>query len=173
MEPEKVQEQYILQQHKGRVQAALDAQKGAIEFTKMALRGATVLNGSAAVAIIYSKMVAWYSLAVWFAAGACGAVVATGLTYVTQYLLFETWRAALMGGTISIIPPTTGGVSPEGGSRGVPTGEYRFQIDESSPRRLDRAAAVCRGLSILFVLASYILFGIGLYEAYSFLIAQK
>ena len=62
---------------------------------------------------------------------------------------------------------TTGEVSPEGGGRGVPTGEYRLQS------WLDRAAAVCLGLSILFVLASYILFGVGLYEAYSFLIAQK
>lgn len=67
MDFDELKKDYTLQQHEGRVQAALDSNKGMIEFSKMSLRGATILNGTAAVAIIYQTgMVVFRCVMVWW-----------------------------------------------------------------------------------------------------------
>lgn len=66
MDFDELKKDYLLQQHEGRVQAALDSNKGMVDFSKMSLRGAMLLNGAAAVPIVYSKSIWLYSAAIWF-----------------------------------------------------------------------------------------------------------
>lgn len=154
---ERLQEDYILQQHEGRVQAALDSNKGMVDFSKMSLRGAMLLNGAAAVPIVYSKSIWLYSAAIWFGWGAFWAAVATGVTYLTQWMAFETWRRALGGNNFKIS-------HVEKESR-----EVRVDIEEPAPHWAVLWAKIFRALSILLVLASLFCFAGGLKEAYDLL----
>lgn len=169
MDIEELQKEYVLQQHKGRVQAALDSSQGMIEFSKMSLRGATILNGAAAVAILYSKQVWWYSAALWFAGGAFCAVLATGVAYLTQWLLFETWRPALMGGVIKISPATTEHSASQGANAQAQSTALRLRIEENPPLRAVRWAGFARWCPTLLVLCSFVFFALGLKDAYDLL----
>lgn len=154
---ERLQEDYILQQHEGRVQAALDSNKGMMDFSKMSLRGALLLNGATAVPIVYSKSIWLYSAAIWFGWGAFLAVVATGVTYLTQWMAFETWRRALGGNNFKISHAEKEG-------RAV-----RVDIEEPAPYWAAFWIKIFRALSILLVLASLVCFAGGLKEAYDLL----
>ena len=66
MDFDELKKDYLLQQHEGRVQAALDSNKGMVDFSKTSLRGAMLLNGAAAVPIVCSKSIWLYSAAIWF-----------------------------------------------------------------------------------------------------------
>jgi len=172
MDFDELKKDYTLQQHEGRVQAALDSNKGMIEFSKMSLRGATILNGTAAVAIIYSKQVWWYSAALWFGGGAFLAVLATGMTYLTQWLLFETWRPALMGGVMKITPVPPETIAQTRGDRRELSTVVRLQLEADPPYWTVRYSAIGRVISIILVLISFVFFGLGLFDAYSLLEQQ-
>lgn len=158
MSLERLQEDYLLQQHVGRVQAALDSNKGMVDFSKMSLRGALLLNGAVAGPIVYSKSIWLYSAAIWFGWGAFLAVVATGVTYLTQWMAFETWRRALGGNNFKIS-------HVEKESREV----SRVDIEEPAPHWAVLWAKIFRALSILLVLASLFCFAGGLNKAYDLL----
>lgn len=123
----------------------------------MSLRGALLLNGAAAVPIVYSKSIWLYSAAIWFGWGAFLAVVATGVTYLTQWMAFETWRRALGGNNFKISHAEKEG-------RAV-----RVDIEEPAPYWAAFWIKIFRALSILLVLASLVCFAGGLKEAYDLL----
>lgn len=60
--------------------------KATIDYSKAAIRGAFILNGSAAVAILYNldKIKDWKCLVIWCAAGALFSVLCAGFSYIAQ-----------------------------------------------------------------------------------------
>lgn len=104
-----------------------------------------------------SKSIWLYSAAIWFGWGALWAAVATGVTYLTQWMAFETWRRALGGNNFKIS-------HVEKESR-----EVRVDIEEPAPHWAVLWAKIFRALSILLVLASLFCFAGGLKEAYDLL----
>lgn len=77
---------------KARCQAFLDSNNSTMAVSKAALRGAFILNGAAALSIVYAKAEMFTGLAVWFGWGAFWACVATGLAYFTSFIITESWR---------------------------------------------------------------------------------
>lgn len=91
------QEKYRLQQHAARTQGCLDSNNAMIEFSKMVLRGLMILNGTAIIPIIYSKVEYLYPCALIFALGSFFAACAASFTYLTQGMVFNMWSSAVFG----------------------------------------------------------------------------
>jgi hypothetical protein len=141
-------EEYALKQHEARCNSYRDSNKATIEFSKMALRGAFILNGSAAVAIIYSNTLQFYASLELFAIGALSTVIASGATYVVQYLITLTWRDDLYKN---------------------PTDEYRSAVQVGQMEISHRGISVLRGVAVALVVVSYLMFALGLVSSHSHL----
>jgi len=89
-------EEVALEQVKARCQAFLDSNKATVDAGKSALRGAFILNGATAIAIMYAKVTALYSVAFYFGLGALLACLATGAAYIISYSIAETWSGYLV-----------------------------------------------------------------------------
>ena len=91
-------QKYALIQHEERCRNFTESNKATIEFSKIALRGAFVLNGAAAVAVLYSQKIALadaLSMASYFALGALLAAIGSGVTYLAQFYIMKTWERCL------------------------------------------------------------------------------
>lgn len=100
------------------------------------------------------------------------AVLATGMTYLTQWLLFETWRPALMGGVMKITPVPPDTIAQTRGDRRELSTAVRLQLEADPLHWTVRYSAIGRIISIILVLTSFVCFGLGLFDAYSLLEQQ-
>ena len=73
----------------------IETQKGAIELTKMILRGTFVVNGAAAVAVLAARDPALFIAMFCFSWGALASVCATGVTYLVQSMVVSAWAGTL------------------------------------------------------------------------------
>lgn len=83
---------FELERHKAGLQMCIEMNKLAAEFSVRALRGAFLLNGGAATAILATKNMAFAGYACWYGLGAFLAVVGTALAYVTSCDVVSTWQ---------------------------------------------------------------------------------
>jgi hypothetical protein len=144
-------EEYALKQHEARCNTYRDSNKATMEFSKMALRGAFVLNGAAAIAIIYSKSLQMYTALTFFATGALLAAISSGLTYVVQCLITLTWHNDLYKNT------TDADVEA-------------FRVGRVAIKRRGIFGLQC--FVVFLVFASYVVFVIGLYQSHNHLKEQ-
>ena len=143
---------YFLVQHRERCRNYTESIKAAIELSKMALRGSFLLNGSAAICIIYAKAFYLHDALICFAVGALMAATASGMTCITQYFSTLIWQYYLF--------------------KKQPTDEYPTSVPVAGKEVPRRAITVLHGLIIGAVLAAYIAFFFGLVEAYPHLKKQ-
>ena len=137
-----IDEERLLKQLEARCQAYLDSNKATIEYSKMSLRGAFILNGAAVVAIVSSSAEHLYPSAILFAWGALAAVVATGLSYISQYTVMKTWQHDLYAKESS---------------------GYRNSVKDLTA--IHKASIAAKVVSMAFIVVSSVLFAIGLHCA--------
>ena len=81
-----------VEHHQHRREMYKQSNKAAIDFGKMILRGAFLLNGASVTALLSTGQQKFYAAALTFGWGAAWAVVATIAAYLHQMLIAETWR---------------------------------------------------------------------------------
>ena len=81
---------------------AIDANKSMVDYSKLAINGAFLLNGAGAVAILTAKEKMLYPVALWFAFGAGLAVLCAGLSYLVQNKISQYWLAKAHNKKINI-----------------------------------------------------------------------
>ncbi|MEG6504176.1 hypothetical protein [Nitratidesulfovibrio sp. 1201_IL3209] len=85
----------FLEQLKARGVVYNSSNLATIEYGKMALRGCFLLNGAAAVAILGSGNPRLLEDVKYFAIGALLSVFATGISYLSQYFIAESWKSSI------------------------------------------------------------------------------
>lgn len=85
----------IIEKIKAQGVAYNESNKATIEYGKMSLRGTFILNGASAIALINTNDIINLVHIVYFAIGSLLAVIATGPSYISQYLITESWRASI------------------------------------------------------------------------------
>ncbi|MDR0238774.1 MAG: hypothetical protein LBI88_00915 [Deltaproteobacteria bacterium] len=143
---------YFLVQHKERCRNYTENNKAAIDFSKMALRGSFLLNGAAAICIMYAKAFYLHDALTWFAIGALAAAIASGMAYIARYLITLTWQEYLF--------------------KKKPTDEYPASVLVAGKEVPRRVITALHGLTIGVVVAAYISFFFGVVATYPHLKKQ-
>ncbi|MDR2893029.1 MAG: hypothetical protein LBV80_08095 [Deltaproteobacteria bacterium] len=152
--PTDYEQQYKLQQHAERCHNYTESQKATIEFSKMSLRGAFVLNGAGAVAVLNaSSLYQIETVIALFASGALCAVVAAGATYICQFFVTLTWRRFI--------------------AESINPSEAEKAYHNIGQRRTSILSDVFRVFAVLLILAAYACFGIGAYQGYKHLSIEE
>lgn len=86
------EEKLELERHKAGLQMCIEMNKLASEFSARALRGAFLLNGGAATAILATKNMEFAGYACWYGLGAFLAVAATAMAYMTSCDVVSSWQ---------------------------------------------------------------------------------
>lgn len=143
-----VENMAILEIHKSRLQGFLQSNSAMIDYSKMSLRGAMLLNGAGIIPIVYSKVDYLYETALVFGWGAFLAVCATGVAYLIQWRLTAYWNLAYIH-----YPFRTASLGPE------------EEKEERAARRFPLLVPFLRLAAISLVVLSLGCFGYGLYHA--------
>ena len=114
----------------------------------MALRGAFLLNAGCVIPIIYSKVTYLYPSARMFAIGALCAAIASGASYISQFLVTMTWNDDLFKTSFEAPYPAS----------------YTVGRAQISRKTID----CFRAVPVACVLAAYLFFALGLAKAWDF-----
>ena len=146
---EELEYKVILENYKTSLKGYIQSNQAMIEFSKMALRGAMILNGAAIIPIVYSKVEYLYGTALWFGLGALLAACATSMTYLVQWAATTGWSIHFIRYPFRTLPLSS--EAKKGVQRALFWTSKLFYL---------RLAAM--GL----VAGSLITFGMGLYQAH-------
>lgn len=142
------EEQFKIEQHKARCASFVSSNQATVEYSKMALRGAFLLNAGCVIPIIYSKVTYLYPSARMFAIGALCAAIASGAAYISQSLITMTWNDDLFK-TLFEAPYSV---------------SYKVGRAQISRKTIDYFRAV----PIACILTAYLFFALGLAKAWDF-----
>lgn len=144
------EESIVIEIHKANLQGLLDSNKAMIEYTKMSIRGALLLNGAGILPIIASKNDALYPAAFWFAIGALFAVMAAGLSYLCQWGITAGYQTNMYDYPFRIAPLN-----------------QNQKIEVQNLNYQAKCADQCwRRLAIASLAVSLVCFALGLWNAY-------
>lgn len=144
-----MENEFLAEKYKATLQGWLQSNQAMIDFSKMSLRGAMLLNGAGVIPIVYSKVEYLYDSALLFGVGAFLAACASGMTYLVQWAVTSSW------GSIFIQHPFRTSSLDQEEAKGVQTSSLAYQC--VFPLRL---------AAIALVLASLGCFAWGLYAAH-------
>lgn len=86
----------IICNQQAKLQFYLQSNQAMIDYSKMACRGALLINGAAIIPIIYSKVIYLYTSAFIFGLGAAFAVLASCFSYITQWKITQSLEKILI-----------------------------------------------------------------------------
>lgn len=145
-----MEKEFLLERHKATLQGWLASSQAMVDYSKMALRGAMLLNGAGIIPIVYSQVDYLYDSALLFGLGALMAACASGATYLVQWAITTSWECG------EIYYPFRTSALDQGEVKAVRAARFW------SPK-----IPWLRGIAISLVCISLLCFGLGLYTAHS------
>ena len=87
-----MEKDFLQERYKATLQGWLASSQAMVDYSKMALRGAMLLNGAGIIPIVYSQVDYLYDSALLFGLGALMAACASGATYLVQWAITTSWE---------------------------------------------------------------------------------